>query len=394
MIQKLSLNLPLFLGLVLLSLLVSSLSAESKAKPEPVYEETFSDTTNPTNWRIVRQDTDDVINELAIRGDEPGYLDLRMESRFDYMIASDLTALPEAPYVIETRMRLLDADPRHAGGLVIGADFGGSAICPTNDYSTCFNQYYRFMFVAGNTPTQLELRVKRVEEHTGENIGSGPELGSATIDLETLGLTNSDWIELQLSVSEDGRMRVMHGETIILTVDDKTYQSNRYFGFLSATSDSTFSNTQVDWVRVSALTVPTDDPNRTLYLPRVQYDESMGAICVDEDVETNNISASALAQGSICMNKTIQGQIDLDDVDIYYLPIEAGQDLKMTLDSLSQDNSFIFTLYDSSGEARAHNPGGEQVKIVERGAGELGPGDYFIFVGFKDDPGPYTLLVE
>ncbi|MFT7586507.1 MAG: putative repeat protein (TIGR01451 family)/fimbrial isopeptide formation D2 family protein [Cellvibrionaceae bacterium] len=215
------------------------------------YEETFSNTDNPTNWRIVRQDTDEVINTASVKATDPGYLDLRMESRYDYMIASDLSQLPAAPFKLTARMRLDDADPRHTGGIILNGDYDGSSTCPETDYSTCFNQYYRFLFLAGNTSSEMQVSVKRIEKHASDdNSGSGVSLGSATLSMGST--KNSDWIEWTIEADADGEMRVKRDGSVVLTVNDTTYQGNRYFGFWSSTSDTTFSNTQIDWVTVES----------------------------------------------------------------------------------------------------------------------------------------------
>jgi len=216
------------------------------------YYEGFDDSSNPTNWRIVRQDTDTVINELSISDVDPDYLDLRMESRFDYMIASDLTQLPlNQDYTFTARMRLEDADPRHAGGIILGANYDGTT-CPVDDYSTCFTQYYRFMFIAGNLDDQMTIELKRIESHSSENnSGSGTELREVTITLPD-NLTRSDWMEWSINVQTDGTMTLNVNTTQVFEVVDTEYQGNAFFGFWSSTSDTTFSNTQIDWVRVEA----------------------------------------------------------------------------------------------------------------------------------------------
>jgi len=217
------------------------------------YEETFSDSSNPNNWRVVREDSDTVINELSIKSTDPGFLDLRMESRFDYMIASNMTELPAAPFKITARMRLEDADPRHAGGIILGGDYDGTSACPIDrdghDFSSCFNEYYRFMFIAGNTPSQMLVTAKRIEEHSSDNnSGSGEDLGSVTLEMQSA--TRASWIEWTIEVSADGEMLIRRDGSEILKVSDTDYQANRYFGFWSSTSDTSFSNTQIDWVKV------------------------------------------------------------------------------------------------------------------------------------------------
>lgn len=217
------------------------------------YEENFSDSSNPNNWRIVRQDTDTTDNSLSVKSADPGYLDLRMKSRFDYMMASNLTELPEAPFKITARMRLEDADPRHAGGIILGGDYDGTSNCPEDldggKFSTCFNEYYRFLFIAGNTPSNMEVSVKRIDEHSSSaNTGSGPGLGNVQLDMKSS--TRSSWIEWTIEVAADGEMLIRRDGSEVLKVKDTKYQDNRYFAFWSSTSDTSFSNTQIDWVKV------------------------------------------------------------------------------------------------------------------------------------------------
>ena len=215
------------------------------------YNETFSDTSNPTNWRIVRQDTDTVVNKVSISGTSPGYLDLRMESGHDYMIASDLSKVPDGAYTVVARMRLEDADPRHAGGIIIGADYDGSSNCPvsTTDYSSCFTKYYRFLFIAGNVSDSIDVQIKRIDSHSSDNnTGNGTTLASSTVS----GTNRDAWIEWTVEVSDSGTMVLKMNGTTVHTVTDATYKDNRYFGFWSSTSDTSFSNTQIDWVKITA----------------------------------------------------------------------------------------------------------------------------------------------
>ena len=215
------------------------------------YEDTFSDAGNPTNWRIVRQDTDTVVNKVSISDTSPGYLDLRMESGHDYMIASDLSKVPDGAYTLVARMRMEDADPRHAGGIIIGGDYDGSSNCPVSDtdYSSCFTQYYRFMFVAGNLGDQIDIQIKRIESHSdSNNSGGGTTLASSTVT----GTNRDAWIEWTIAVGTDGTMVLKMNGTTVHTVVDTTYQNNKYFGFWSSTSDTSFSNTQIDWVTITA----------------------------------------------------------------------------------------------------------------------------------------------
>lgn len=222
------------------------------------FAEDFNDDANPGNWKIVRQDTDDIINKLSVNN---GYLDLRMESRFDYMIASNLTRVPEnGNFKITARMRLEDADPRHAGGIILGGDYDGTSACPesvdadnpeNSKYNTCFTEYYRFMFIAGNVSNQFTTQVKRIEEHSDtNNSGGGTELASKTF-ISDKGRKN--WIDWTVEVFTDGTMKLYLGDDLIHEVQDTTYQDNKYFGFWSSTSDTTFSNTQIDWVNVRSI---------------------------------------------------------------------------------------------------------------------------------------------
>ena len=223
------------------------------------YEELFEEPAdaNADKWRIARQDTDEIINKLTIHD---GYLDMRMESRFDYMIASDLTVLPEPPFRIKALMRLEDADPRHAGGIILGGDYDGTSACPesvdaenpeNSKYTTCFNEYYRFMFIAGNVSNQFTTQVKRIDEHSEtNNSGSGFELASKTF-ISDKGRKN--WIEWSVEVYQDGTMKLFLAGEEIHVVNDTTYQDNKYFGFWSSTSDTSFSNTQIDWVTIEPI---------------------------------------------------------------------------------------------------------------------------------------------
>ncbi len=236
-------------------------AAEETALDRPVsawnFEETFSPPCDHENWRIVRQDTDDVINKVSAHD---GYLDLRMESRFDYMIVSNLTELPPLPYRVTARMRLEDASPSLTGGIILGGDYDGTSECPkfidenfaeNSDYSTCFNEYYRFMFIAGNESNQFITQIKRIDEHSEtNNTGSGTELASGQL---TVLKENSDWITWNVDVHEDGTIRWYADGDLVHEVTDTAFLENNYFGFWSSTSEMSFSNTQIDWVTVEPI---------------------------------------------------------------------------------------------------------------------------------------------
>ena len=48
-------------------------------------------------------------------------------------------------------------------------------------------------------------------------------------------------------------MKMYLEDDLVHEVNDTTYRDNKYFGFWSSTADTTFSNTQIDWVTVEVI---------------------------------------------------------------------------------------------------------------------------------------------
>ncbi|MEM8856700.1 MAG: hypothetical protein AAGD96_00160 [Chloroflexota bacterium] len=239
-----------FLPLLLTDVGIAKLGLQDKRSAVDsgfTYFDDFSSPCNPTNWRIVRQDTDVVSQTVEII--DPGYLSMRMESRYDYMIASDLTPLPNKPYTLTARMRLKDPDAGHTSGIVIGGDYDGTSECPAVDYSTCFNVYYRFIFIAGAQDDEVHVQIRRIEMHDleGDNSGAGTTLGAFDLVLPN---GSGEWYEWAIQVDENNDLTLYIDSEKIGIVNDSKFIDNAMFGFWSSTTDTTFSNTQVDWFKI------------------------------------------------------------------------------------------------------------------------------------------------
>jgi hypothetical protein len=211
------------------------------------YRDDFNDPS--TGWTMRRQDTDTVINDSFYRN---GNLVLEMDSSYDYQIVSSLAPAPAPPYQVETRVRLVGVDNLHSYGLIFGGDWNGQP-CPNDDYSSCFNNYYRLNVIwSGNLDDRLTIQLKRIDFHDpDDNVGRGVDLISATtVSVPAPAQGYQTWA---FKVYANGVIRLFLNGNQIYEVFDTNYHTNPYFGAFSSTDEYNGLEAEFDYFQASFL---------------------------------------------------------------------------------------------------------------------------------------------
>lgn len=209
----------------------------------------YDEMNDPSSgWDVRRQDTDDIDQEVRY---ENGWLIHEMDGRWDYMLSAPLRQAPTPPYRIDFSARLVGVDNLHVYGFVFGGDYEGGP-CPVNDYSSCFNNYYRVLILWFGNPDILKVQIKRIDFHTeDDNGGSGPallEFSDVTVNNPSL-----EWQEWSMEVFPDGNISLFVNGTYVTTVNDTQFIDQPYFGAFTATDEYAGLEAQYDWYRVRPL---------------------------------------------------------------------------------------------------------------------------------------------
>jgi hypothetical protein len=211
------------------------------------YRDDFNFDTS--GWSMRRQDTDTVVNDSFYRD---GHLVLEMDSSYDYQIVSSLAPAPAPPYQLEARIRLVGVDNLHSYGMIFGGDWNGQQ-CPNNDYSSCFNHYYRLNVVwSGNLNDRLTVQMKRIDYHEPpENSGRGIDLMSwRTVEVNP---PSENWQTWTFKVYANGVIRLfLNGQQIHETFDTK-YINDPYFGAFSSTDEYNGLEAEFEYFEASFL---------------------------------------------------------------------------------------------------------------------------------------------
>lgn len=208
------------------------------------YDEFVNDTA--TQWRIVRQDTDDIDNSVYVIN---GRLNMEMNSRWDFQIVSPLVEAPPPPYRIHTYMRFKGVDNLHSYGIIFGATYDGSD-CPNVVATGCFSQYYRMSAIWYGSSDKLRTQLKIIEFHDPQdNAGRGRELIRTQDNL--VKSKSEDWQEWFIDVGADGRIElIVDGRSIGVVYNDE-FINNPYFGLFSATDEYTGLDAQAEYFRIT-----------------------------------------------------------------------------------------------------------------------------------------------
>lgn len=213
------------------------------------YFDQFAD--DSTGWAIRREDTDDTNNiSYYHEGDDRKVYVLEINGRWDYALASPLQRAPEPPYVIEAKVRLNEPDNLNTYGFVFGGDWNGSE-CPNDDFSSCFNKYYRLTLLYNGNPDHLRLSLKRIDRHEGPNSGRGQTL----IDYDDI-LVYSPAIGYKtwrIEVEADGTITIFVNGYQVKQTHDTRYINNPYFGIFAASDEYLGAEPWYDWYSVMPL---------------------------------------------------------------------------------------------------------------------------------------------
>jgi uncharacterized repeat protein (TIGR01451 family) len=200
-----------------------------------------------SGWSIRREDTDDIDNSSWYAAD---YFALRIGGRWDYAIASPLAAGPTAPYRIEAYMYLREPKNLNSYGLIFGGDWNGQP-CPNDDFSSCFNQYYRLNVIATGSSNSMVMNLKRIDFHRDEdNTGDGVDL------ISFMEVTTNDpavpnlW---RIDVSASGVIRVYVNNVFLAQATDTEYINRPYFGLFASSNEYCCAQPHLQWYRVTPL---------------------------------------------------------------------------------------------------------------------------------------------
>ncbi len=203
-----------------------------------------------TDWRIRRQDLDDTNNHSRYEND---HFVLKIGGRWDYGIAGPMAMAPNAPFAIETSVRMEDADNLNSYGLIWGADWNGEECGPAPDVTeNCFNHYYRLNIIWFGNPTIMHFQLKRVDFHDARtHAGRGPNL----IDYSEVTVNNPshDYQVWRVEHHPNGDIKLYINGNLFGQHNDSTYLGNRYFGVFASSDEYLGSEPHFDWYTVTAL---------------------------------------------------------------------------------------------------------------------------------------------
>ena len=201
-----------------------------------------------TGWTIRRQDTDTVINSSYY---EAGHFVLEIDSGWDYAIGAPMVPAPAPPYAIETSVFLNEPDNLNSYGFIIGGDWNGQT-CPNNDYSSCFNNYYRINVIWTGNSDKVKVQIKRIDYHDpDDNAGRGPDIyfnPNITVNNPSQGYQL--W---RIEVRANGDVSVFVNNNHVTTFNDSTYINNPYFGVFASTDEYIGAEPHYDWLYVQYL---------------------------------------------------------------------------------------------------------------------------------------------
>lgn len=209
------------------------------------------DFTNPgTGWTMRRQDTDDTANQWRYENGEWVH---EMDSSWDYLITGPMAVIPDPPYRLEMRARHVEPGNLNSYGMVFGGDWNAQDGCPSADFTTCFNQYYRLNVIwFGDANSTLRAVVKRIDYHDADNNhGRGVTIIGAT-DVPTIGPSGSFQV-WAVEVYPNGTIMVFINGNLVGQTTDTNYIDRPYFGTFSATDEYAGLEAHFDWFKVTVL---------------------------------------------------------------------------------------------------------------------------------------------
>ena len=224
--------------------------------PDQDYKDDFTNTIVPWDVRRWTLGTVYVLQHRADCDEDGrcGFLELDVQNKEKYTIVSPLVESRSYPYNIEIKARLMpkNADSKYPKdqaqyGIIFGGNWNGQP-CPTADFSSCFTQYYelRVRFRDTGEKQYLEYKLKRVDGHDADNQNFGPDL----IDWEKVDADPKKFVEWDVNVSSDAKIKVSVNNSYVGTAQDSTYLNNRYFGLEVRTGSKDSSRAKFDYFKI------------------------------------------------------------------------------------------------------------------------------------------------
>ncbi|MDX1413741.1 MAG: hypothetical protein R3293_06090 [Candidatus Promineifilaceae bacterium] len=223
--------------------------------PDQDYRDTFTDTIVPWEARRWTNNADFALQHRSDcdEGGRCGFLELDVKNNEKYVIVSPLVQSKSYPYNIEIEARLMPKSgsdyPRDQAqyGVIFGGNWNGAA-CPATDFSSCFTQYYelRVRFRSVNDKEFFEYKLKRIDGHDANNQSFGPDL----IDWTKVDANPKKFVEWDINVSSDAKIRISMNNNHVGTAQDDKYLDNRYFGFEVRTGNQDGSRVKLDYFKI------------------------------------------------------------------------------------------------------------------------------------------------
>lgn len=217
--------------------------------PSGAFTDNF--TNNISGWEA-RRARNGASYALTHRGDDDGgrqgVMQIELNSEDGFVIVSPLVAAKAPPYTIEFYAKLKEPADRHMYGAVFGADWnGGNCTAPSSP--NCFNRYYELRVQYRDFGGQRfqELKLKRIDSHDA----NGEPVGPTLIDFKKGGnVGTDDWVEIDIYVAADGRMRLSWNDKFIAETRDDTLLSQPYFGLLLITKENDDARVKFDYIKI------------------------------------------------------------------------------------------------------------------------------------------------
>lgn len=212
----------------------------------------FDDFTDNIDGWSARRANNSAIYSYGHRGDVDGglrgQLEITLSSQDSYVILSPLVAAKAPPYNIEFMAKLKDTKDRHMYGLAFAGDWNGQA-CAAPSSPNCFTRYYelRVQYRELDGKKFQEVKLKRIDGHDA----SGEPVGPTLIDWLKGGNVNpDDWVEIDVYVTADGKIRLSWNGKYIAQAQDATLINQRYFGLMLLTRDNGNARVKYDYIKI------------------------------------------------------------------------------------------------------------------------------------------------
>lgn len=212
------------------------------------YRDDFKSDT--TGWTIRKEDLDDTENYSRYQNN---HFVMEIDGRWDFAIAGPLAKAPDAPFAIETSVRLESADNLNSYGIVWGADWNGEQCSRDREHTNnCYNHYYRLNIIWFGGSDVMHFQLKRIDRHDpmGNN-GRGPSLiPFSEVHVNSPSAGYQVW---RVEHHANGDIKLFVNGDQFGSVNDSTYLGDPYFGTFASSDEYLGSEPWFDWYSVTAL---------------------------------------------------------------------------------------------------------------------------------------------